>query len=54
MEEFTLHARCALRAGLSDSELDELIVQIGAYCGAPAAISARRALRAARELREAE
>ena len=32
----------------SDDELDELLFQIAAYCGAPAGVSARRSLRKAR------
>ncbi len=41
MEEFSLHASSAARTGVSDEEIDELMFQIAAYCGAPAAISAR-------------
>ena len=48
MEEFELHARSTAQTGVTDEELDELLFQIGAYCGAPAAISARRSLRRAR------
>ena len=43
-EEFTLHAAAAHRAGVTDDELDELLFQVAAYCGAPAGISAKRAL----------
>jgi 4-carboxymuconolactone decarboxylase len=51
MEEFSLHATASPRAGVTDAELDELLFQIAAYCGAPAAVSARRALREVREQR---
>lgn len=51
-EEFGLHARSALRAGVTDDELDELTFQIAAYCGAPTGIAARRVLREARAARE--
>ena len=51
MEEFSLHATASSRAGVTDGELDELLFQIAAYCGAPAGVSARRALRAVREER---
>jgi 4-carboxymuconolactone decarboxylase len=51
-EEFHLHATSAPRAGVTDAELDELLFQIAAYCGAPAAVSANRALRSVRAARE--
>lgn len=51
MEEFSLHATASPRAGVTDAELDELLFQIAAYCGAPAGVSARRALREVRERR---
>jgi len=54
MEEFTLHATSAPRAGVSDEEIDELLFQVAAYCGAPAGVSARRALRAVRAARAAQ
>lgn len=44
MEEFKLHARSRFRTGVTDDELDELLFQVAAYCGAPAAIAAKRAL----------
>jgi 4-carboxymuconolactone decarboxylase len=43
-EEFKLHARSKERTGVTDAELDELLFQVAAYCGAPAGISAKRAL----------
>jgi len=51
MEEFTLHAGSSPQTGVSDEEMDELLFQIAAYCGAPAALSARRAIRAVRAAR---
>ena len=48
MEEFELHAGTTAQTGVTDDELDELLFQIAAYCGVPAGIAARRALRAAR------
>ncbi len=48
MEEFKLHARVHDRTGVTDEELDELLFQIAAYCGAPAGLSAKRALQAVR------
>jgi len=44
MEEFKLHASARSRTGVSDAELDELLFQIAAYCGAPAGVAAKRAL----------
>jgi 4-carboxymuconolactone decarboxylase len=52
MEEFRLHAGSSARAGVSDEEVDELLFQIAAYCGAPAGVSARRAVVAVRAARE--
>src|SRR3954451_3318791 len=51
-EEFALHARSALRAGVTDDELEELTFETAAYCGAPAGIAPRRVLREARAARE--
>ncbi len=53
MEEFALHVRATEQTGVSDAELDELLFQIAAYCGGPAALSAKRALLAVRAEREA-
>lgn len=44
MEEFELHARARVNTGVTDAELDELLFQIAAYCGAPAGISAKRVI----------
>jgi 4-carboxymuconolactone decarboxylase len=52
MEEFHLHATSAPRAGVSDAEVDELLFQIAAYCGAPAGVAARRTVKAVRAQRK--
>jgi 4-carboxymuconolactone decarboxylase len=44
MEEFKLHASARSRTGVTYAELEELLFQIAAYCGAPAGIAAKRAL----------
>lgn len=51
MEEFRLHATSSPRAGVTDDELDELVFQVAAYCGAPAGVAARRCLRDVRQAR---
>lgn len=48
MEEFRLHASSSPRTGVTDEEIDELVFQVAAYCGAPAGIAARRAVQAVR------
>jgi 4-carboxymuconolactone decarboxylase len=52
MEEFRLHASSTPQTGVTDAEIDELLLQIAAYCGAPAAIAARREVRAVRAARQ--
>ena len=54
MEEFRLHASSTSRAGVTDAEVDELIFQIAAYCGAPAGVAARRSIQAVRAARDPE
>jgi 4-carboxymuconolactone decarboxylase len=54
MDEFRLHVSARSRTGVSDEELDELLFQIAAYCGAPAGVSARRALLAERAAEQEE
>ena len=44
MDEFRLHVSARSRTGVTDDEVDELLFQIAAYCGAPAGVAARRAL----------
>jgi 4-carboxymuconolactone decarboxylase len=53
MEEFRLHVSANERTGVTDTELDELPFQIAAYCGAPAGVAARRAIKEVRAQREA-
>jgi len=52
MEEFCLHASSSPQTGVTDQEMDELLFQIAAYCGAPAGNAARRGLRAVRAARD--
>jgi 4-carboxymuconolactone decarboxylase len=54
MEEFRLHAASTPQTGVTDEEVDELLFQIAAYCGAPAGIAARRSVLAVRAEREAD
>jgi 4-carboxymuconolactone decarboxylase len=44
MEEFRLHASARSRTGVTDDELNELLFQVAAYCGAPAGLAAKRAV----------
>lgn len=53
MEEFELHASASRNTGVTDAELDELLFQVAAYCGAPAGIAASRALKRVRAARGA-
>jgi 4-carboxymuconolactone decarboxylase len=52
MEEFRLHAAAMPQTGVTDDELDELLFQIAGYCGGPAALAARREIRAMRAERD--
>lgn len=52
MPEFTLHLGAAPRAGVTDEEIDELLLQVAAYAGAPAGVAARRAVLQVRAARE--
>lgn len=45
MEEFKLHASSQAGTGVTDDEINELLFQIAAYCGAPAGISAKRVIK---------
>jgi 4-carboxymuconolactone decarboxylase len=54
MDEFRLHVSARSRTGVTDEELDELLFQVAAYCGAPAGVSARRSLLAVRAEEEQE
>lgn len=40
--EFSVHVRGALRNGCTESEIQEVLLQTAAYCGAPAALEAFR------------
>lgn len=51
-DEFELHAAASERTGVTDGELDELLFQIAGYCGAPAAVSAKRSLQRVRAARD--
>jgi 4-carboxymuconolactone decarboxylase len=51
MEEFRLHASSTPQTGVTDQEIDELLFQIAAYCGAPAGVAARRAVQTVRAAR---
>lgn len=44
MEEFELHLKGAINNGITEPELDEVVLHIGAYAGVPAALAARRSL----------
>jgi 4-carboxymuconolactone decarboxylase len=52
MEEFHLHATRTSQTGVTDEEVDELLFQIAAYCGAPAGVAARRGIQAVRAARK--
>ena len=53
MEEFKIHASAQPNTGVTDAEIDELVFQITAYCGGPAGLSARRAIKELRAARDA-
>ena len=53
MDEFRLHAGAWARAGVTDDEVDELLFMVAAYCGAPAGVSAKRAIGEARAAEDA-
>lgn len=53
MDEFRIHATAAPNAGVTDEEIDELVFQIAAYCGGPAGLSARKAVKTMRAERDA-
>lgn len=48
MDEFELHLGGARRNGVTDAEIDEIVMHIGGYAGVPAAVAARRVVRAER------
>lgn len=49
LEELKLHVRGALRNGMSEGEIKEVLLQSAIYCGVPAANSAFAAARSALE-----
>jgi len=52
MHEFAVHVRGARRNGCTEEEIQEVLLQTAAYCGAPAALeSFRVAERVLREMR---
>ncbi|MEU6644402.1 carboxymuconolactone decarboxylase family protein [Saccharomonospora sp. NPDC046836] len=51
MDEFRVHAGSTPRTGVTDDEIDEVLFQITAYCGVPAGVAARRAVKAVRAQR---
>jgi 4-carboxymuconolactone decarboxylase len=52
MTEFGVHVRGAWRNGCTEQEIQEVLLQTAAYCGAPAALEAFRIAELA--LREAQ
>lgn len=54
MDEFRLHASVQKNTGVTDDELNELLFQVAAYCGAPAGIQAKKALLEVRAKRAAQ
>ncbi|WP_422768698.1 carboxymuconolactone decarboxylase family protein [Plantactinospora sp. WMMC1484] len=51
--EFSVHVRGALRNGCTEAEIQEVLLQTAAYCGAPAALeSFRLAARVLDEVRQ--
>jgi 4-carboxymuconolactone decarboxylase len=51
--EFSVHVRGALRNGCAESEIQEVLLQTAAYCGAPAALeSFRLAAKVIEEVRQ--
>ena len=48
MDEFAIHCRSAPRVGVTPDEIDELVLQVAAYCGVPAGVAARRVVAATR------
>ena len=47
-EELRTHLAAAPNAGVTDDEVNELLYQVVAYCGAPAGVSMRRCVEAVR------
>ena len=51
-DEFELHARAALKNGVTREELKDTLIQVGIYCGVPAGVEAFRI--AGKVLKEAD
>lgn len=51
-DELRLHLGTTGRTGVTDEEVDELLFMVAGYCGAPAAVAARREVLADRAARE--
>jgi 3-oxoadipate enol-lactonase/4-carboxymuconolactone decarboxylase len=51
-DELAMHVRAALRNGLTEDEIKEVLLQTAIYCGVPAANSAFAVAQAALETRE--
>lgn len=49
MHEFSIHFRGAIRNGLSEAELQAVLIQISVYCGVPAGVEAFRVARQVRD-----
>ena len=47
-DELRIHLTAAPNAGVTDEEVDELLYQVTAYCGAPAGVTMRRTVEAVR------
>lgn len=54
MDEFRVHAGSTAQTGVTDEEVNELLFQIAAYCGAPAGVAARRGIQEVRAARQTE
>jgi 4-carboxymuconolactone decarboxylase len=52
LDEFRIHVNAQPQTGVTDDELDELLFQVAAYCGAPAGLAAKRALLEVRAARD--
>jgi alkylhydroperoxidase/carboxymuconolactone decarboxylase family protein YurZ len=50
-DELAIHLRGAIRNGITDPELEEVVRHVAAYAGMPAALATRRALETARAAR---
>ena len=51
-DELRLHLAAAPNAGVTDDEVNELLYQVVAYCGAPAGVAMRRCVESVRSDRD--